>query len=69
MEKTLIHILAYMLKFSSYVLIGISVLLSGLFYYMAPLWLLLLMVIWGFGMLCQKLVQSLFTYADSNIQK
>ena len=69
MEKTLIHILAYMLKFSSYILIGISVLLSGLFYYMAPLWLLLLMVIWGFGMLCQRLVQSLFAYADSEIQK
>ncbi len=65
MEKTLIYILATMLKLSSYILIGISVLLSGLFYYMAPLWLLLLIVIWVFGMLCQKLVQYLFTYADN----
>ena len=65
MEKTLIHILATMLKLSSYLLIAISVLLSGLFYYMAPLWLLLLMVTWVFGILCRKFVQYLLTYADN----
>ncbi|MCH9843955.1 MAG: hypothetical protein K0U39_00435 [Alphaproteobacteria bacterium] len=65
MEKTLIHILATMLKLSSYLLIAISVLLSSLFYYMAPLWLLLLMVTWVFGILCRKFVQYLFTYANN----
>ncbi|MCH9852107.1 MAG: hypothetical protein K0U45_01225 [Alphaproteobacteria bacterium] len=65
MEKTLIHILAHMLKLSSYLFIGISVFLSGLFYYMAPLWLLLLMLTYIFGMLCKKLVQYLLSYADN----
>ena len=65
MEKTLIYILAHMLKLSSYVLIFIALLLSGLFYYMAPLWLLLLVVTSVFGMLCKKLVQYLYIYANS----